>query len=386
MIQRPQIPRRTQRMLWSESMGHCMNPQCHNDLFQDDANIGELAHIRPNADGGDVSFENLLALCRNCHKMIDDNRGQWPSDKLRYWKKNRNSEIRQRFTDRFMSFEDLKTIVVPILERNGRIFDSYGPTGDPSIDVNRHKLWLRFEGELISNNQRLGQILIANIDLLHQENKNIVQDFLDHAKEFVNTRGDEPVSRERLFPVELNSVFGIERINGSPVANISPLQNFIKQLVHDDRFVNLELVPDQVLTYRQEGRVQELHLNDRPRIQQLYWSGRFYSPQTSDVRYGSLVFILCWLAQRGIHYEWHDVTNLTEVTIAEKYNVKFVYKYLLSDFDLYEVADRKNLIVVNLHIWGDNEVDLPKTKKVSEIGVHVLGQSEFFRFAYDRLI
>ena len=98
------------------------------------------------------------------------------------------------------------------------------------------------------------------------------------------------------------------------------------------------------------------------------------------------MFILGWLTQRGIHFKWHDVTKLTEVTIANKYNVKFVYKYLLSDFDLYEVANRKNLIVVNLHIWADNEVDLPKTEKVSEIGVHVLRQSEFFRFAYNNLV
>ena len=81
---------------------------------------------------------------------------------LRHWKGDRNSEIKQRFTERFSSFDDLKTVVVPILERNGRIFDSYGPTGDPSVDAMRHRLWLRFEGELIANNQKLEQILTAN--------------------------------------------------------------------------------------------------------------------------------------------------------------------------------------------------------------------------------
>ena len=373
-------------MLWSESVGHCMNPQCHKDLFQEDANIGELAHIDPNADGGDVSFDNLLVLCRHCHKTIDDNPEQWPRDVLRYWKRDRNSEIEQRFTERFASFEDLRTVVVPILERNGRIFDSYGPTGDPSADVIRHRLWLRFEGELVANNQRLEQMLIANKALFPRENQRIVQDFVAHAQEFIQTREEAPVSRVNLFPSEVNSVFGIERINGAPVSNISPLQNFITQLVHEKRFISLELAPNEVLKYREDGKLQELHLNDRPRVQQLYWSGRFYSPQTSDVRYGSLVFILSWLTQRGIYFEWHDVTKLTEITIAKKYSVKFVYKYLLSDFDLYEVADRKNLIVVNLHIWADNDVDVAKTKKVSEVGVHVLRQSEFFRFAYNNLV
>ena len=80
------------------------------------------------------------------------------------------------------------------------------------------------------------------------------------------------------------------------------------------------------------------------------------------------------------------MTKLTEVTIAKKYSIKFVYKYLLSEIDMYEVADRKNLIVVNLHIWTDNDVDVPNTEKVSEIGIHVLRQSEFFRFAYNKLV
>ncbi len=386
MNQRPQIPRRTQRMLWSESMGHCMNPQCRKDLFQNDANVGELAHIEPNADGGDVSFDNLLVLCRHCHKTIDDNPQQWPRDVLRHWKGDRNSEIKQRFTERFASFADLKNVVVPILVRNGRIFDSYGPTGDPSADAMRHRLWLRFEGELIANNRRLEQILTENKELLHPENQNIIEDFVAHAREFIQTREQAPVSRVNLFPNEVNSVFGIERVNGGSVSNISALQNFIAKLVHEDRFVSLELVPDQVLVYREDGMLQELYLDDRPRVQQIYWNGRFYRPQTTDMRFGSLVFILNWLRQREIHFEWDDITKLTEVTIAKKYSVKFVYKYLLSDIDIYEVADRKNLIVVNLNIWGDNDVDVPKTEKVSEIGVHVLRQSEFFRFAYNKLV
>ena len=386
MKQRPQIPRRAQKMLWSESMGHCMNPQCHKDLFQNDASIGEFAHIEANAEGGGVSFDNLLVLCRHCHKTIDDNPRQWPRNVLQRWKRDRNSEINQRFSERFASFEDLKTVVVPLLERNGHIFDDYGPTGNPSTDAMRHTLWLRFEGELIANNQRLEQILTANKGLLHQENQRIVDEFVAHAQEFIHTREEAPVSRVNLFPSQLNSVFGIERIHGSPVSNISPLQNFIAQLVQENRLVNLELVPDQVLKYRENGRLQELDLNDRPRVQQLYWSGRFYRPQTTDVRFGSLLFFLRWLRERAILFEWHDLTKLTEITIAKKYSIKLVYKYSLSDVDLYEVAYQKNLIVVNLHVWVDNDVDLPKTEKVSEIGIHVLRQSEFFRFAYNNFV
>ena len=236
------------------------------------------------------------------------------------------------------------------------------------------------------NNRRLEQILTANKELLHPENEKIIEDFVAHAREFIQTREQTPVSRVNLFPNGVNSVFGIERVTGGSVSNISALQNFIAKLVHEDRFVSLELVPDQVLVYSEDGMLQELYLDDRPKVQQIYWNGRFYRPQTTDVRFGSLVFILNWLRQRKIHFAWDDITKLTEVTIAKKYSVKFVYKYLLSDIDIYEVTDRKNLIVVNLNIWGDNDLDLPTTEKVSDIGVHVLRQREFFRFAYNKLI
>ena len=363
-----------------------MNPQCQKYLFEADANIGDNAHIEPNADGGGVSFGNLLVLCKECHKIIDDNRQNWPHDTLRLWKLNRNKEILQRFTSQFASFEELRTVAVPLLERNKSIFESYGPTGDPLVDQMRHELWLRFEGELISNNQKLEHVLTANEELLHPHNRKIIQDFIAHAREFAQTRDEVPVSRVNLFPEEVNSVFGIERVNIGPISNISPLENFISRLVTEGRFVSLELVPDQIVIFEEEGARCELYLGDRPRVQQVYWSGQFYTPQTNDVPFTSLIFILKWLYERGIKIQWPDVTKVTEIFVAQTYNIKFVYKYLLSDFDAYEVADRKDLIIVNLHTWVDNDVDVLNVSSVSKNGVHVLRQSEFFRFTYSELI
>ena len=129
----------------------------------------------------------------------------------------------------------------------------------------------------------------------------------------------------------------------------------------------------------------ELNLNDRPRMEQVYWSGNFYHPQTTDVRYRSLEFILGWLYEREIQYDWPDPTKLTEIIVAGKYSVKFVYKYALSEIDLYEVADRKNLLIVNLHAWGDNIADKQAIAKASDTGLHVLRQSEFFQFVYEKV-
>ena len=108
-MNRPSVPPKTRRILWSESMGHCMNPDCHESLFQQDSYVGELAHIRPNAAGGDVTDDNLIVLCRNCHKAIDGNSSMWPEKVLRRWKAERNQEIRERFETRFTEFAELSS-------------------------------------------------------------------------------------------------------------------------------------------------------------------------------------------------------------------------------------------------------------------------------------
>ena len=148
-----------------------MNPKCQVELIKDEANIGEMAHIKAHADGGDVSFDNLLLLCRNCHKQVDSNRTEAIIPRLQEWKKNRNSQIKIQFAKQYKSFKELKEAVNPLLERNGEIFNSYGPLSDAQYNSERHGLWLRFEGEIISNNEHLEIILTRNKKLLHKENQ-----------------------------------------------------------------------------------------------------------------------------------------------------------------------------------------------------------------------
>ena len=74
MSKRPAVARNTERELWAEAIGHCMNPDCQIELIKDEVSIGEMAHIKARSDGGDVSCDNLLLLCGNCHTQIDRNR------------------------------------------------------------------------------------------------------------------------------------------------------------------------------------------------------------------------------------------------------------------------------------------------------------------------
>lgn len=83
------ISNRTRKTLWSRAAGRCSFPDCGIELTEDggtegpDSIIGEEAHIRARNNGGPrfdeslTSLEidansNLILLCRNHHKLVDD--------------------------------------------------------------------------------------------------------------------------------------------------------------------------------------------------------------------------------------------------------------------------------------------------------------------------
>ena len=378
---RPSILLSTKRRLWAESMGHCMNLDCQVEMVTDGVSIGQMAHIKEHADGGDVSFDNLLLLCGNCHTEIDATRTISTIPRLLEWKNNRQGEIRAHFTRRFALFREMEELVQPILLRNGLIFDSYGPAMDNSNNSARRDLWLKFEPEIIVNNQKLASIFQANRQLFHQENQVTVDSFLLHVEEFLATRDTEFPNRIVLFPTDINAMFGLgPPSRATPPPSVSALQNWITFLTSKDRFIELELTPRQLLWYSKEGQRAEMDLSNRPRMQQLYFNYRFYRPQTTEVRLNDLVYMLRWLDQRSVRYRWEDIRRLTELQVAGKYNVAFCYKYSLSSTDVYELAVKNDMIIVNLYGWNNSDIDKRAVAKTSEVGVHTLNQREFCEF------
>ena len=385
MSARPAIPRDVHRRLWALSMGHCFNPACVHDLFVNDTSIGEIAHIRPHSESGDSSLTNLLILCPNCHTTIDKNREEWPDDTLTAWHSLRQEEIQKRFAKRCASFRELEDLVQPLLRRNARIFESYGPTENNTSDPARRRLWLKFEPEVIVNNQRLHSLFDANMRLFHMENQPIIEHFKLHVAEFVSTRDNDFPDRVVLFPRDINAMFGLGSARDrNPPPSVSALQNLIRNLIDRGRSVSIELTPRQLLKYTIEDRIVEMDLSNRPRMQQLYFSRRYYQPQTTEVRLSDLVFILGWLEERGIDYSWDDIIRLTEVKVANLYNVTFCYKYTLSQVDIYDLCNKPNVIIVNLYGWNNSDVDLQTVMETSETGVHSLNQREFCKFMLRR--
>ena len=380
------VPRSIERQLWSESIGHCMNPMCQTELIEDATNVGEMAHIIPHAVGGGVSFDNLILLCRKCHTQIDRNATGTTVYELQKWKENRNIEIQHKFEKYYNSFEELKNVVVPILERNGQICDNYGPANSDSQSEEKHALWLKFEAEIISNNRRLKLILNKNLGLFHNENQQIIDEFVAHTHEFVETRNDNPIQRVMLFPRNLLSIFGIEKDDCLRlVPNVSAIQNFVTHLIDEGRFVQLHLLPNQVLVYRENGNLKKLDLGDRPNVLQILFSGRYYRPITTEVRLADLIFFLEWLVKNNVSYKFKSKKNLTELILNGTHRIKLCYKYCLSLSDLHEIEIEDGLKVVNLHNWNGATSSKDAREYASKVGITLFNQNQFFIFAHKNI-
>ena len=386
MNKRQSVPRSTERMLWSEAIGHCMNPECQSELIENDISVGDMAHIKEFAEGGDDSFKNLILLCKNCHKQTDGNRTEETIGQLQEWKRNRNCEISERFEQRYASFETLKDSVIPILSRNSIIFHNYGPSDDEPNSEERHQMWLKFEPEIISNNRRLQLMLERNKHLIHKANRPLVDEFIAHICKFVETRDDNPIQRVLLFPQDFLSIFGLGPAEDRGlVSNVSALQNLIADLVRGDKFVELDLENEKTLRYRENNVVKTLDLLDRPRIYQVYYSGKYYRPETTKVRLEGLVFYLEWLSKNNIDYTFDDFRNLTEPTLNGKYKVKLCYAYCLSLSDLHQMKIEEGLLVVNLHTWNGAPITTEAHEYASQVGAKLFSQNDFFIFAHKNI-
>ena len=280
----------------------------------------------------------------------------------------------------------LEEDAVPLLSRNAIIFYNYGPANDDPHSEERHKMWLQFEPEIISNNRKLQLMLERNKHLFHKANRSLVDQFIAHAHEFTATRDDNPIKRILLFPEDFLSIFGMGPAdNRHLVSNLSALQNLIADLMGKDKFVELDLEVTKTLVFQENNKEAVLNLLDWPYVNQVYYKGRYYQPETTKVRLESLIFFLEWLSNNNINYVFDDVRNLTELTLNRRHRVKLCYAYCLSLSDLHEIQLEDGLIVVNLHNWNGAPVSSDAHKYASHVGVRLFSQNDFFIFAHKNI-
>ncbi len=109
------INTKTHKMLWGRSGNRCAMPECRKELVMDisetddESLIGEECHIvakKPNGPRGDKNFDikkldvydNLVLMCRNHHKTIDDIPNVYTIKKLNIIKQDHESWVKNQLT------------------------------------------------------------------------------------------------------------------------------------------------------------------------------------------------------------------------------------------------------------------------------------------------
>lgn len=372
------IPVNVERKLLSESLGRCMNPSCNKQLFFGEGDIIERAHIVEHCQTSDNSFENLIILCPNCHTNFDKNK-LFTKEEVFSWKEQRQRDIDCYFGVKFNTFAELSNVVSPLLLENRIIFESY-------YLEEKKDLWDEFEYKILENNKKIEKILSNNISLFQKSNnktysnKYYIMMLLQHIKEFENTRGTK--FRSVLFPDEINSIFGIEKVKDKVILYVNNLEKLISKLKDKSMFVSLSFGVDSPFIELIEGKKKvKVYLNDSPRIRQLYHDYECFSG-TDKVNLDNLNFVYKYIKQHIPNFIIDD-NNLSK-PIIKNMKFVFVYEYCISEVFIRELAPGYNNVIVNLHGWnGINSISKQAYEIGKKMGVKLLCMDHFYGYIYE---
>lgn len=228
------IPLDVERKLWARSGGHCARPGCNADLFPDVhpervATILDLAHIiaRSKAGPRGVSplseterdaFENIILLCPNCHRLVDQMKlaNLYHEEALREWKRQHEQRVADAVNvPRLESRDELVRRVQHLMRENRSWWETYGPESaaaadDPVSEAPRQ--WVEaVQRVLIPNNWQIVRLIEQNSEYLTPVELNVVARFKVHADVFAKKHltGDADPYAPR-YPQEMDEIFGLE--------------------------------------------------------------------------------------------------------------------------------------------------------------------------------
>ena len=371
------IDENVKRRLYAESMGYCMNPNCRCNLFAGTGDIIEKAHIDPYCKTADNSFENLVLLCPNCHTNFDKNNAFTPQEVLS-WKKIRQEELKKFFEKKFATFEELEAAVVPLLMENKTIYENY-------YKKNNKKLWDKFEYVILINNRKLKLILETNLNLIQKQQEESYSNlasihlFMAHIEEFEATRGDAEKNREILFPVEINSIFGVVPVEGALIPSTECLELLIKKLKEQEKFVAIEMgVEHPCILMQENNKTVQVFFDDAPRLRQIYYNYKCF--KKTNVRLESLNFALKYIRNKKIPFKFINDENLREISINH-IKMIFVYEYCLGQVKLMEMLPEEDTVIVNLHNWnGESCISGQAYKRAEKMNVKLLTMDAFYEY------
>jgi hypothetical protein len=220
----------TQRRLFADSGGFCANPICPSPyLFREldlaePPTIAEMAHViaqsragprgeEPLRDEERDLFENLVLLCANCHKVVDDMKalGRYSVELMRRWKAEHGRRVRESFEAPEVGDRDeLVRQVARLLRENGAVWEQYGPESDAAdrLTSDVAEVWRReARDQILPNNRKILALIDRNERLLQSDELDVVERFRVHARAFARTQlGDPQVGAPR-FPAEMREIF-----------------------------------------------------------------------------------------------------------------------------------------------------------------------------------
>ena len=374
------IDENVKRRLYAESMGYCMNPNCRCNLFAGTGDIIEKAHIDPYCKTADNSFDNLVLLCPNCHTNFDKNNAFTPQEILS-WKKTRQEELKNFFEKKFTTFEELEAAVVPLLMENKTIYENY-------YKKNNKKLWDKFEPVILINNRKLKLLLKTNLNLIQKQQEewysNLVSIhlFMAHIEEFEATRGYDEKNREILFPVEINSIFGVVPVEESLIPSTECLELLIKKLKEQEKFVAIEMgVEHPCILMVENNKTVQVFLDDAPRLRQIYYNYKCF--KKTNVRLESLNFALKYIRNKKVPFKFINDENLREISINH-IKMIFVYEYCLGQVKLMEMLPEEDTVIVNLHNWnGESCISRQAYERAEKMNVKLLTMDAFYEYVQE---
>jgi hypothetical protein len=182
-MSRKVIPLNTARQLWAQCGGFCQKPDCNKPLFRaegtESVSLANVAHIvgqgvsGPRADHELAEYidrdgvDNLVMLCLECHKIVDELERKFPVDEMKEWKRTHGRKIASLFSVPSIADEmQLLCEVNDLLESNAVIFREYGPYSDNMLKGEGGDgpgIWRkRCFDNILPNNQRIIQLIEKN--------------------------------------------------------------------------------------------------------------------------------------------------------------------------------------------------------------------------------
>lgn len=229
MATRKAIPSEIKLRLFSESAGHCQNPDCLRPLFPvemgGNKHIAEMAHVIPHGDKGPRheerpseefntdSFENLILLCPTCHTIIDKGPDGYSRNTLLQWKQKHLFALAQKQGIKtYDSRGQVRAAVVSAMAENKAVWEEYAPVDGSSFEYDPELetaiTWEhRMRGVILPNHYRIEAIILLNQCHMVGNERDIFARYQEHVRGLSARHVCDIAGEAIRYPTEMDGIF-----------------------------------------------------------------------------------------------------------------------------------------------------------------------------------